>query len=143
MKFKELENVFYNNLKDSNITITRACLGTDTYFINCYLAKNESECANNIIDNDILNVMFRIKILGDNDFILENVNNTYKTKPSNEYLYCDYKKVSFRKTNGDINKITKSFENFIKKLIDNLKEDYNNDMLLDTDKELVAKKLSF
>ena len=87
--------------------------------------------------------MFRIKILGDNDFILENVNNTYRIRPNNEYLYCNYKKVSFRKTNGDINKITKSFENFIKKLIDNLKEDYNNDMLLDTDKELVAKKLSF
>lgn len=124
------------------------CLG-NTIYIDCYLAKDKTEFPNNIVQNDPMKVTFAITVQDDtttNSFLSETITleayqRCYATKPENKYLYCDLKKVAFRKTTGDPDKILKTLDKFFAKLHDSMVDDYNNDNMLDFEAELFKKNV--
>lgn len=145
-KMRELESkikdIYGKYFRESKIVVSRACLGTDTYFIKCYVAKNEKECAWNIIDNDMLDIMFRIKINGYDDFTLENCSKSYLIKPESKYLVYSRRNLSFRKNNGNVEKIGKCFEKFISNLKESLINDLNNGLIHENHEQLLREKLN-
>ena len=124
------------------------CLGK-TIFIDCYLAKDKTEFPHNIVQNDPIKVTFAITVPNDTEadgylpetITLEAYQRCYATKPENKYLYCDLKKVAFRKTTGNPDKILKTLDRFFAKLHDSMMEDYKNDNLLDFEAELFKKNV--
>lgn len=90
-------------------------------WFSCFLASDGSENANGYMANDPFSIKFELNYLN-NEYILINNANCYCVKPKNKYLWCEYERTSFRKTVGDFEKIKKSFENFCKKLSDNVKQ---------------------
>ena len=124
------------------------CLGK-TVFIDCYLAKDKTEFPNNIVQNDPMKVTFAITVPNDitvDDYLpdvitIESYQRCYATKPENKYLYCDLKKVPFRKTTGDPDKVLKTLDKFFAKLYDSMVTDYNNDNMLDFEAALFKKNV--
>ena len=124
------------------------CLGA-VIFIDCYLAKNKTEFPNNISHNDPMKVSFKIDIpkgTTADDYLPDTVmiecyDKCYAVKPENKYLYCDLKKVPFRKTTGDPDKILKTLDKFFAKLHDSMVEDYKNDNMLEYEAELFKKNV--
>ena len=139
-QLKAIYNKYFNN---SKIEFSRACIGENTTFVNLYLAENEKECSNGIMQNDIFSILFEITDFDKNIFEIKSVQNYYKIKPKFDYLFCDYQKISFRKVQGNFDKIATTFENFVKKLDTQLKADYNTNNLLDRDLQLAKYKLNF
>ncbi len=66
--------------------------------------------------------------------------NSIKVKPSNRYLYCESKKVSYRKTSGNAEKMIAAFGKYVDRLYNLIKEEYRAGNLLDDDMELIKGK---
>ena len=124
------------------------CLGK-TIFIDCYLAKDKTEFQNNIVQNDPMKVTFAITVPDDitvDDYLpdvitIESYQRCYTTKPENKYLCYDLKKVPFRKTTGDPDKILKTLDKFFAKLYDSMVDDYKNDNLTEFEAKLFKKNV--
>ena len=98
--------------------------------------------ANGYKENDMFSIGFRIKDLGNNEFLFENLAKSYKIRPTiNKWLAYERTTLSFRKNKGTIDKITKSFEKFVKSLELAIKEDIKNDLIHDNFKSLVMEKI--
>lgn len=126
------------------------CLG-NSITIDCRLAENTSECPHNIASNDMMKICFAI-VLPDGwneaDELPENLtmeawDNNIKVKPTNDYLYCESKKVSYRKTSGTAKKLIAAFGKFVDRLYTLIKEEYQAENLLDYDMELIKAKEYF
>lgn len=140
-QIEQLKQIYNKHFKNSKITINQGALYDNLYFINCYLAQNEQECTNKLFDNDIFKIKFEITETEDG-FILENLAKSYMTKPKNEWLYCGYTNINFRRTGGNFEKIAQSFENFIIKLKNNLITDYQNDNIHENAKNIIMSKIA-
>ena len=112
------------------------------------LASSAAECASGIIVNDCFYVSFTADLpnnykesdnLPDN-IVLECGARSYRVKPKNKYLYCDYKKVPFRKVSGDPEKVLKAIKIFIYRFHYSFMLDYHNNNLLECDHELTRIK---
>ena len=143
---KTLYARFFNEcIRDARLV---RCLGK-TIFIDCYLAKDKTEFPNNIVQNDPMKVTFAITVPDDitvdnylpEAITLEAYQRCYATKPENKYLYCDLKKVAFRKTTGNPDKILKTLDKFFAKLHNSMVEDYKNDNMLEYEAELFKKNV--
>lgn len=167
MKFEEFKNAiekaYYQEFPQSAIKVNAYKSFGRYITIDCYLAKDETECHHGIIRNDLLNICYSIKLNDNFDFESEELpqvlrieawHNQYKIKPSNEYLYCEHKKATtLRKSDKEVSKmieyITKQFKVLRQNLIDSLKSDElldNNGTSYNTgssksDRELVIEKL--
>lgn len=116
--------------------------------IDCYLAENLKECPHNIAKNDIMQIGFIINLPGgwtQEDELPENLEirctgNAIKTKSEQKYLYCDYKRIAFRKTSGDAEKIIAAFGKFVDRLHKSIIDEYRAENLLPFDMELVKEK---
>jgi hypothetical protein len=118
--------------------------------IRLYLGANNDEFPHRIADNDAINMFFSIDIPRDrtedselpDTMTLEAIRNSIKHKPSPDkpYWYCEFSKVSFRKTTGDAEKIIRAFTRFVDRLYKEISEQYANDNLLPDDMELFARK---
>lgn len=136
----KLEKIYNEYFKDSKITISKACLGNGV-FIKLYLAKNEHEEINGYFDNDMLKIMFYLKKIDNDSYILENIVNFYHIKPTNEYMVYSTKKVGFRKTQGNEDKILKAFKKYVEKLHDAIVDDLENNRIHENHIELVKNKI--
>lgn len=137
---ESLQNEYNKVFNKSLIKFSKGFFGDNTIFIHLYLAKETKECQNNIPQNDLMNILFELKMINEDIYRLEKVNYSYKTKPINDYLYCNYKQLRFRKIEGKQDKIIESFKKVVKSLYDNILEDYNNNNLLDYDYKLFESK---
>lgn len=137
----QIKQIYNKYFKNSAIIVTQGVLCDNIYFIDCYLSQNEKECINGYFENDIFKIKFKITE-SDNSFMLENLTKCYMIKPKNEWLYCDYSKISFKRTIGNFEKIAKSFENFIIKLKNNIIEDYQNNNIHKNAKNIIASKIA-
>ena len=59
----------------------------------------------------------------ENNYIIENKHSRYNVKPTNKYLVYENKKVAFRKTQGNEEKIITTFKKYVGKLHNALVED--------------------
>ena len=152
MKFNEfkerIENEFNGKFNQSLCTckIFR-CLGK-SITIDCKLGKDASEWNNGIAMNDLMHVSFIIAMpdgWAEEDelpeiMVMESSEHEIKTKPENDILYCDYKRISYRRTAGNPEKIIKAFGKFVGKLHDTVMMEYQSENLLADDMELVETK---
>lgn len=109
----------------------RKMIGDNTLYIYCYL-ESEDKMAGLYVQNDMFSITFNsfINVEDSNsaisdDMILENQSKSYKIKHENPHMAFDSRKLSFRKTKG-VAKSLKAFDNFMKKLVKSLDEDYKN-----------------
>lgn len=158
MKFVD----FKNNLKkdflkvfpNSTIKVVAHNNLYKSIYIDLYFANKTEELSNGYLANDMFKISFRIDtkngefentinddtILPDN-MVLKNLSNSVVISPSNDFLYCDYKKVTFRKTEGDYTKILNSLSKYFNRLHDTLIEIENDGLVHYAYKDLFAKKL--
>lgn len=154
MKFAEFtENInqVYSEKFAHSACIVRPykCLGRYIY-IDCMLAENLNEVSYGIAGNDMFKISFCID-LPDNfnfetDELPENLTmeakaNSYVIKPENEYLYCNLKKIPYRKSKGTAEKLVSIFGKFVDKLYAQLVEDLNGGNIHKDFKTLVETKI--
>lgn len=126
------------------------CLGK-SITIDCHLAENTNECPHGISGNDMMHISFAIRLpdrWNESDELPENITmevrkNSIKVKPTADYLYCDYKKASYRKTSGNAEKMIATFGKFVDQLYTLIKEEYQAENLLDFDMQLIKRKKYF
>lgn len=109
----------------------RKMLGNNDLYIDCYL-ESEDKMTNLNALNDMFSVKFYSGINTEDinssisdDMILENREKSYLIKPEDSYMAYGRRKLSFRKSKG-VAKSLKAFDNFMKKLVKSLDEDYKN-----------------
>lgn len=120
-----------------------------TIWIDCYLAKNNKEVSNGYFANDMFSVSFHIYLPDDaepssampDSVALESTNSWIKVKPSNKYLAFDARKIPFRKSTGNAEKIIGAFDRYVKKLYTIVSEEFENDNIEPKFKSLVAEKI--
>lgn len=138
----KLTEVYEGIFKNSKIAITKNSFsGDNVLWVQLYLAKNESEEINGYFDNDILGIIFKITKMAENNYIMENIKNRYFIKPTNKYLAYESKKVAFRKTRGDEDKIITTFKKYVGNLHKALLEDLEQGNIHENHLELVKEKL--
>jgi len=146
---KELKEDMYliykTYFKDSGIAIKdwTNFLGNkkESFTVKLFLAKDESEAINRLMDNDMFSISFNIEKLSDNNYFIEAYQKSYVLIPDNQYMYYSRKNLPFRRNSGDRDKILKTFEKFVKTLKNGVIEDYNNNNIHDNFIELVKNKL--
>lgn len=150
-EFKESINSIYGGKFDNSTCVVRPyrCLGRYIY-IDCMLAGNLNEISYGIAGNDMFKISFCID-LPDNfnfetDELPENLTmeakaNSYIIKPENKYLYCNLKKIPYRKSKGTAEKLVSVFGKFIDKLHAQLVEDLNSGNIHKDFKTLVETKI--
>lgn len=136
---EQLKEIYIKYFKNSKIDVIT--MSNSKYYIRLLLAQSEREEINGYFDNDMFNINFRLYVNGENDFTLENVISRYFVKPTNQYLVYEGKRVSFRKTKGNKDKILQSFEKYVQKLYTELTEDLKSGNIHNNHIELLTKKL--
>lgn len=118
------------------------CLGYNLT-IECFLSENTNV-------NDMFKITFNIQLPEkfdyDTDELPENLtmecwNNIYLTAPENKYFYCSSRKIPYRKTTGDAEKIIKTAGKFFEKLHGLVLEDISNGKIHKDYTGLVAEKV--
>lgn len=155
MKFEEfkteIEKLYTDKFgKSSCICSIYKCLGK-SITIDCHMAENTSECPNGIAGNDMMSVCLNIRLpdgWSETDELPENLTmeawkNSVKVKPTNRYLYCEYKKASYRKASGNAEKMIAAFRKYIDQLYALIREEYQAENLLSDDMELIKRKEYF
>lgn len=149
----KLQEIYHKKFKNSSCSISYGCFKSTTLFVNVNLANNVDECINRIAQNDMFNIMFTISTVNgtdrdcreidysNEDLILECSYNNYHIVPKNQYLCYGSRKVPFRKTTGNLDKILKSFEKFVDKLYDSVKNDLDNGFIHNNYIDLVKTKI--
>ena len=147
--FKQrIESIFSGKFADSLCDChVFNCCGKSIY-IDCTLGKNDNEYANGIKENDCMHVVFQIlmpnKWTEDQELpekmLLESQRHSFYIKPYDPCLYCDYKNVPYRKTEGSPEKIIDAFGKFVRKLFESMKSEYLAKNLLPRDMEIIKNK---
>lgn len=137
-----LMEIYEGIFKDSKIAITKNGFSRDNVlWVQLYLAQNEQEEINGYFDNDMFNIIFKITKTTENNYIMENVHNRYFVKPTNKYLVYESKKVAFRKTQGNEDKIITTFKKYVENLHKALVEDLKQGNIHENHITLLEKKL--
>ena len=138
----KLELVYKEVFKNSKIAITKNSFsGDNVLWIQLYLAQNKQEEINGYFENDMFSILFKITKTEENNYIMENKQNRYFVKPTNKYLVYEGKKVAFRKTQGNEDKIITAFKKYVGNLYNALVEDLKQGNIHENYLELVKEKL--
>lgn len=120
----KLTEVYEEIFKNSKIKITKNSFsGDNVLWVQLYLAQNEQEEINSYFENDMFDIIFKITKTAEDNYIMENRQNRYLVKPTNKYLVYEGKKVAFRKTQGNEDKIITTFKKYVANLHNALVED--------------------
>ena len=138
----KLTEIYEGIFKNSKISITKNSFsGDNVLWVQLLLAQNEQEEINGYFDNDMFNIIFKITKTAENNYIMENKQNRYLVKPTNKYLVYEGKKVAFRKTQGNEEKIIATFKKYAEKLHNALVEDLKQGNIHENYIELLKKKI--
>lgn len=144
-QIKQIKELYSKYFKDSACDVSKGCLG-DYNFIHCYLAKDNTECANGIAGNDAFKIMLELGFKN-NGYQLSAVRSFFAIKPTNKYCYCDFERVAFRKVDTqDFNKIIETLKRYFERLHKQVKNAIEINNLLDnkigiSDLELAKKHI--
>lgn len=137
-----LMEIYEENFKDSKIAITKNSFsGDNVLWVQLFLAQNEQEEINGYFDNDMFGIIFKITKTAENNYIMENKQNRYLIKPTNKYLVYESKKVAFRKTQGNEDKIITTFKKYVENLHNALVEDLKQGNIHENHITLLKQKL--
>ena len=106
-----------------------------------YLAQDKSEEINGYFENDMFDIIFKITKTAENNYIMENNQNRYLVKPTNKYLVYESKKVAFRKTQGNEDKIITTFKKYVENLHNALVEDLKQGNIHENHITLLTQKI--
>lgn len=121
---EKLTEIYGKYFKDSKIAITKNSFsGDNVLWVQLYLAQNKQEEINGYFENDMFEIIFKITKTAEDNYIMENRQNRYLVKPTNKYLVYEGKKVAFRKTQGNEDKIITTFKKYVENLHNALVED--------------------
>ena len=138
----KLTEVYEEIFKNSKIAITKNSFsGDNVLWVQLYLAQNEQEEINGYFDNDMFNIIFKITKTAENNYIIENENSSYFVKPTNKYLVYESKKVAFRKTQGNEDKIITTFKKYVGNLHKALLEDLEQGNIHENHITLLTQKI--
>ena len=138
----KLELAYKEVFKNSKIAIMKNSFsGDNVLWVQLYLAQNEQEEINGYFDNDMFDIIFKITKTAEDNYIMENVQNRYLVKPTNKYLVYEGKKVAFRKTQGNEDKIITTFKKYVENLHKALLEEMENNNIHDHHIELLRVKM--
>ena len=139
---KKLTKVYNEIFKNSKIEISKNSFsGNNVLWVQLYLAQNEDEEINGYFINDMFSILFKITKVEENNYIIENKHSRYNVKPTNKYLVYENKKVAFRKTQGNEEKIITTFKKYAEKLHNALVEDLEQGNIHENYIELLKKKI--
>ena len=137
-----LTEIYEGIFKNSKIVITKNSFSADNVlWVQLLLAQNEQEEINGYFCNDMFSILFKITKTAENNYIMENKQNRYLVKPTNKYLVYEGKKVAFRKTQGNEDKIITTFKKYVGNLHKALLEDLEQGNIHENHLELVKEKL--
>ncbi len=138
----KLTEIYEGIFKNSKIKITKNSFsGDNVLWVQLFLAQNEQEEINGYFDNDMFNIIFKITKTAENNYIMENNQNRYLVKPTNKYLVYESKKVAFRKTQGNEDKIITTFKKYVENLHKALVEDLKQGNIHENHITLLKQKL--
>lgn len=152
MKFNEFQKQIEKNYMEKfNQSLIKCkiyrCLGK-SITIDYAMAGNAGECAGGYWDNDMLNGCFMIHLpegWNETDDLPEKMTMValkgyIRIKPEEKYLYCSSRKLPYRRTTGNAEKLIAAFGKFVNILYATIAEEYKNNNLLEKDMELVRSK---
>lgn len=154
MKFeefkKEVQNAYAGKFPKSRCMVKPyICFGS-YIAIDCFLAENLREVPHQIAGNDMFKISFLIDMPEKFNFELdelpeemtmESLKRTYVIAPENSYLYCDYRKIPYRKTSGDAKRIITTIGKFFDKLDKLVREDIEAGKIHNSYKSILPEKL--
>ena len=138
----KLTEVYEGIFKNSKIAITKNSFsGDNVLWIRLYLAQNKQEEINGYFENDMFSITLKIRENGENDYTMEKLNSSYLIKPISEYMAYGRRRLPFRKTRGDEDKIITTFKKYVGNLHKALLEDLEQGNIHKNHLELVKEKL--
>ena len=138
----KLTEIYKAIFKNSKIAITKNSFsGDNVLWVQLFLAQNEQEEINGYFDNDMFDIIFKITKTASDNYIMENKQNRYLVKPTNKYLVYESKKVAFRKTQGNEDKIITTFKKYVENLHNALVEDLKQGNIHENHITLLKQKL--
>ena len=138
----KLELVYKEVFKNSKIAIMKNSFsGDNVLWVQLYLAQNEQEEINGYFDNDMFDIIFKITKTVEDNYIMENIHSRYLVKPTNKYLVYEGKKVAFRKTQGNEDKIITTFKKYVENLHTALVEDLKHGNIHENHIKLLTQKI--
>ena len=138
----KLELAYKEIFKNSKIAITKNSFsGDNVLWVQLLLAQNEQEEINGYFCNDMFSILFKITKTAENNYIIENENSRYLVKPTNKYLVYESKKLAFRKTQGNEDKIITTFKKYVENLHKALVEDLKQGNIHENHITLLEKKI--
>lgn len=138
----KLTEVYKAIFKNSKIAITKNSFsGDNVLWVQLLLAQNEQEEINGYFCNDMFSILFKITKTAENNYIIENENSRYLVKPTNKYLIYESKKVAFRKTQGNEDKIITTFKKYVENLHKALVEDLKQGNIHENHITLLTQKI--
>ena len=138
----KLELAYKEVFKNSKIAIMKNSFsGDNVLWVQLYLAQNEQEEINGYFDNDMFDIIFKITKTVEDNYIMENIHSRYLVKPTNKYLVYEGKRVAFRKTQGNEEKIITTFKKYVENLHNALVEDLKQGNIHENHITLLKQKL--
>ena len=138
----KLELAYKEIFKNSKIAITKNSFsGDNVLWVQLLLARNEQEEINGYFDNDMFDIIFKITKTAEDNYIMENIHSRYLVKPTNKYLVYESKKVAFRKTQGNEDKIITTFKKYVENLHKALVEDLKQGNIHENHIKLLTQKI--
>lgn len=152
---EEIEKTYHKYLPNSKCKAVFSKNIYSSISVYCFLANDKTELFNGYWDNDMINIRFTIDTgkgefdkdinveseLPDN-LKLEANSKSYTIKPTEKYMAYGRRKVYFRKTVGNGDKIIKTLDKFFNKLYNQLQDDLEHDIIHDNHRKLLINKLS-
>lgn len=137
-----LTEIYEGIFKNSKIVITKNSFsGDNVLWVQLLLAQNEQEEINGYFCNDMFSILFKITKTAENNYIIENEHSRYLVKPTNKYLVYEGKKVAFRKTQGNEDKIITTFKKYVENLHNALVEDLKQGNIHENHITLLTQKI--
>ena len=120
----KLELAYKEVFKNSKIAITKNSFsGDNVLWVQLYLAQNKQEEINGYFENDMFDIIFKITKTAENNYTIEKLDSSYVIKPTSEYMVYGRRRLAFRKTQGNEEKIITTFKKYVGNLHNALVED--------------------
>jgi len=153
MKFNEFKNTIteeYNKVfPNSRIDVSLFKAVGRSITIRCYLAKDNTEVSHNIWENDMFKFLLDIRLpdkFEDDDELpeemtIEALSRSITLKTNDPIYYCSYRKIAFRRTTGNADKICNTFKKFIDNVHKAVKEEINNNNIHKSYIDIITDKI--
>lgn len=139
---EKLENIYYKYFPKSKIEISKhTLLGETSIYIDCYLAKDKSEVAHSIMDNDMLHVSLEVNEPDKDKHELTAIQSYMLIEPEESYLFFGSCRLPFRMITGDYDKILKYLEKYFARAKQKIKELSKDGKIHKNFKDIVSKKV--